>query len=105
MRPTPTPRTDAPPGTTPDTAADDAVGLTSTVAARRLAEDGPNALPGGQRRTLLAIARDTAKEPMFLLLLAPEFYQPLRDLAAAWHDRAAALAVAVASGRPAPSSR
>ncbi len=70
MRPTPTPRTDAPPGTAPDTAADDAVGLTSAVAARRLAEDGPNALPGGQRRTLLAIARDTAKEPMFLLLLA-----------------------------------
>ena len=31
---------------------------------------------------------------MFLLLLAPEFYQPLRDLSAAWHDKAAALAVA-----------
>lgn len=31
---------------------------------------------------------------IFLLLLAPEFYQPLRDLSAAWHDRAAALAVA-----------
>lgn len=31
---------------------------------------------------------------IFLLLLAPEFYQPLRDLAAAWHDRAGALAVA-----------
>lgn len=31
---------------------------------------------------------------MFLLLLAPEFYQPLRDLAVAWHDRAAAQAVA-----------
>jgi len=33
-------------------------------------------------------------EGVFLLLLAPEFFQPLRDLAAAWHDRAAALAVA-----------
>lgn len=33
---------------------------------------------------------------IFLLLLAPEFYQPLRDLAAAWHDRAAALALAEA---------
>lgn len=32
---------------------------------------------------------------IFLLLLAPEFYQPMRDLSAAWHDRAAALAVAV----------
>ncbi|MDZ4391934.1 thiol reductant ABC exporter subunit CydD [Cypionkella sp.] len=31
---------------------------------------------------------------IFLILLAPEFYQPLRDLSAAWHDRAAALAVA-----------
>lgn len=29
-----------------------------------------------------------------LLLLAPEFFAPLRELAAAWHDRAAALAVA-----------
>ena len=31
---------------------------------------------------------------MFLLLLAPDFYQPMRDLAAAWHDRADAAAVA-----------
>ena len=31
---------------------------------------------------------------IYLLLLAPEFFQPLRDLAAAWHDRAGALAVA-----------
>jgi ATP-binding cassette subfamily C protein CydD len=31
---------------------------------------------------------------VFLLLLAPDFYQPLRDLSAAWHDKAAALAVA-----------
>lgn len=31
---------------------------------------------------------------IFLLLLAPDFYQPMRDLAAAWHDRAAAEAVA-----------
>lgn len=31
---------------------------------------------------------------MFLLLLAPEFYQPLRDLSAAWHDKAAAEAAA-----------
>jgi len=27
---------------------------------------------------------------IYLLLLAPEFFQPLRDLAAAWHDKAAA---------------
>ncbi|WP_116599894.1 ABC transporter ATP-binding protein/permease [Primorskyibacter marinus] len=31
---------------------------------------------------------------VFLLLLAPDFFQPLRDLAAAWHDKAAAEAVA-----------
>jgi len=31
---------------------------------------------------------------IFLLLLAPDFYQPLRELSAAWHDKAAALAVA-----------
>ena len=30
---------------------------------------------------------------ILLLLLAPEFFQPLRDLAAAWHDKAAAEAV------------
>lgn len=36
----------------------------------------------------------TPEAGIFLLLLAPEFYQPLRDLAAAWHDRAAAEALA-----------
>lgn len=35
----------------------------------------------------------TVGEGIFLLLLAPDFFQPLRDLAAAWHDKAAALAV------------
>lgn len=35
----------------------------------------------------------TAFEVVWLLLLAPEFYQPLRDLSAAWHDRASAAAV------------
>ena len=30
---------------------------------------------------------------IFLLLLAPDFFQPLRDLAAAWHDKSAATAV------------
>ncbi len=36
----------------------------------------------------------TPFEAIFLLLLAPEFYQPLRDLSTAWHDKASALAVA-----------
>ncbi|MBC7727105.1 MAG: ATPase, partial [Microbacteriaceae bacterium] len=45
-------------------------GLSTTQAAQRLAEDGPNALPAGQRRTLLAIVGETLQEPMFGLLLA-----------------------------------
>lgn len=32
-------------------------------------------------------------EGLFLLLIAPEFFQPFRDMAAAWHDRAAGLSV------------
>ncbi|AUH63258.1 ABC transporter ATP-binding protein/permease [Paracoccus zhejiangensis] len=43
---------------------------------------------------------------IFLLMLAPAFYQPMRDLAAAWHDRADALALArdlaAEMDRPAP---
>ena len=45
-------------------------GLSADEAARRLAADGPNTLPGGQRRTLLSIVGETVREPMFLLLLA-----------------------------------
>ena len=57
------------PSTTPiDTAAES--GLSTNEAARRMAQDGPNALPGGEHRTLLTIALETAREPMFLLLLA-----------------------------------
>lgn len=36
----------------------------------------------------------TVAAGIFILLMVPDFFQPLRDLAAAWHDRAAALAVA-----------
>ena len=35
----------------------------------------------------------TLGQGVFLLLIAPEFFQPLRDLAAAWHDRAAGFSV------------
>jgi Ca2+-transporting ATPase len=45
-------------------------GLSAAEAARRLAADGPNTLPGGQRRPLWRIAADTLREPMFALLLA-----------------------------------
>lgn len=44
-------------------------------------------------------------QALWLLLIAPEFFQPLRDLAAAWHDRASAAAAAealVAEQAPAP---
>jgi Ca2+-transporting ATPase len=62
-----------------DTAAD--TGLSAATAARRLVEEGPNALPGGGRRTLLAIAAETVREPMFLLLLAAgTLYLVLGDL-------------------------
>lgn len=48
-------------------------------------------------------ARLSLGEGLFILLLAPAFFEPLRDLAAAWHDRAAgeaALASLEALGRP-----
>jgi ATP-binding cassette subfamily C protein CydD len=35
----------------------------------------------------------TLWQGLFVLLLAPDFFQPLRDMAAAWHDRAAGQAV------------
>ena len=45
-------------------------GLTHAEAARRLAAEGPNTLPGARRRGPLAIALEVLREPMFLLLLA-----------------------------------
>ena len=45
-------------------------GLSAAQAAQRLLEDGPNALPSDQHRTLRAIVRETLQEPMFMLLLA-----------------------------------
>jgi Ca2+-transporting ATPase len=64
-----------------NTPADDGQGLSSTQAARRLAEDGPNSLPHGPSRTLWRIARETAGEPMFLLLLlASALYLALGDV-------------------------
>ncbi len=45
-------------------------GLTAAEAARRLAADGPNLLPGSAPKTTFAIVRDVVTEPMFLMLLA-----------------------------------
>ena len=56
-------------------------GLSRSEAARRLALDGANALPRGQRRTLLNIATETVREPMFLLLFtAGALYLAFGDL-------------------------
>ena len=58
-----------------------AQGLSPVQAAQRLLEDGPNALPGDQRRSLRAIIRETLQEPMFMLLLAAgSLYLVLGDL-------------------------
>jgi len=45
-------------------------GLDPAVAARRLAEEGPNALEASTRRTLPGIVWSVLREPMFLLLMA-----------------------------------
>ena len=45
-------------------------GLSTSEATLRLQRDGANALPSGGPRTLLHIIWETAREPMFLLLLA-----------------------------------
>ncbi|MBQ0920069.1 ATPase, partial [Hydrogenophaga aromaticivorans] len=75
----PQPAAPEPPPATP--APDTGAGLSAKDAAQRLAEDGPNALPGGQQRSLLSIALDTVREPMFLLLLAAgTLYMAFGDL-------------------------
>jgi P-type Ca2+ transporter type 2C len=56
-------------------------GLSHAQAAQRLAEDGPNQLPGHVSRTWRHIARETLGEPMFLLLLmASVLYLVLGEL-------------------------
>jgi P-type Ca2+ transporter type 2C len=45
-------------------------GLSVAEAARRLAADGPNVLPGAGKRGTLAIALEVVREPMLLLLVA-----------------------------------
>ena len=45
-------------------------GLSAAVAAERLKAEGFNELPAAQRRSVLAIAWEVVREPMFLLLVA-----------------------------------
>ena len=52
----------------PDPAA--RAGLSTAEAARRLAAEGPNLLPGSAPKSTLAIVREVLTEPMFLMLLA-----------------------------------
>jgi Ca2+-transporting ATPase len=49
-------------------------GLTTATAAQRHAAEGPNELTASQRRTLLDMAWDVVREPMFLLLGAGAIY-------------------------------
>lgn len=69
----------------PDTPALQAAkGLSNAEAARRLAEHGPNRLPGSQAKPWLTIALGVVTEPMFLMLLtAGGIYFALGDRAEA----------------------
>ena len=64
-----TPRHDSDPAG-PAPTAPEPQGLSTAEAARRLAADGANLLPGSAPKSGLAIARKVVMEPMFLMLLA-----------------------------------
>ena len=68
-------------GAAHETSAGGLTGLTREQAARQLAGDGPNELPGSGPRSLLCIAGQVLAEPMFLLLIAASaIYLVLGDL-------------------------
>ncbi len=57
------------------------IGLTSEEAKRRLAAEGPNALPTAQKHGLAALVLGVLREPMFLLLIgAATIYLVLGDV-------------------------
>ena len=59
-------------------------GLDQAEAARRLAANGPNSLPGTRAKSFVRIVRDVITEPMFLMLLvAGGLYLALGDTAEA----------------------
>ena len=68
--PMPAPDTSAPPSPRTPGALPALTGLTEAEAARRLAADGPNMLPGSAPKSVLAIVQGVVTEPMFLMLLA-----------------------------------
>jgi Ca2+-transporting ATPase len=53
-----------------DDSVSSSAGLSDAVASQRLAQDGANELPTSRPQGLLAMARDIATEPMFMLLVA-----------------------------------
>jgi Ca2+-transporting ATPase len=56
-------------------------GLARAEAERRLASEGPNALPSAERHGLLALTGHVLREPMFMLLIAASgIYLVLGDL-------------------------
>lgn len=61
------------------------LGLSAAEVVRRLREFGPNELPGQEHRSLIGIALEILREPIFLLLLACGLiYFALGDLQEAW---------------------
>ena len=71
-------------GTAPSAERAPPAGLSVAEAARRLAADGPNLLPGSAPKSTLAIALGVLVEPMFLMLLAAgAIYLALGDRAEA----------------------
>ena len=59
------------------------LGLSSKEAMARLAHEGYNELPSAKPRSLLAIAWEVVREPMFLLLIgASAIYLVLGDIRA-----------------------
>ena len=75
---------DTPLAAKPTPAAASLTGLSAPEAARRLAAEGPNLLPGSTPKSTFAILRAVVTEPMFLMLLAAGgIYLALGDLAEA----------------------
>jgi P-type Ca2+ transporter type 2C len=69
-------------------------GLTEEVAARRLSQEGPNELPGQDRRNVFAVMTEVLREPMLLMLLAAcAVYLALGD----FHEAALIVGLASAS--------
>src|SRR3989338_7967119 len=66
--PPPAPHRPQPPSAMPEAFARQ--GLSAGEATRRLADQGPNLLPGSEPKSTAAIVREVVTEPMFLMLLA-----------------------------------